>query len=314
MLHRFAFPIILFVNMSFVVNHPVQHLHLSAAGVHLHSVVQGDGPPVLLLHGFPDHWTVWQPVMARLCASYRLMAPDLRGYNLSDKPESIHHYDIDCLVEDVRALIRVLGGRCTLVGHDWGGMLAWVVAARYPDEVSRLVILNAPHPCRLAQQLRDDPAQRAASDYVRLLTLTGTEERLVDQNCERLLAVVSDSGAVALSEHERMQFVEAWSQPGAMTAMLNWYRAANFGSALVAPGVDAVPDLSGASGQIAAPTLVLWGERDGSFPVACLDGLQQWVPSLMVHREPLGGHWLLREKPQLVAQLIENFLRMEHVA
>lgn len=312
-MRRIAIFIILFVNMSFPTNYPVEHLRLCAAGVDLHVVVQGDGPPVLLLHGFPDHWTVWEPVMARLFRSFRMMAPDLRGYNLSDKPTSVHSYGIDCLVDDVRTLIRVLGGKCALVGHDWGGMLAWAVAARYPDEVSKLVIANAPHPCRLAQQLRDDPAQRAASDYVRRLTLQGAEERLVDHNYERLLAVVSDSGAVALSEQERTQYVEAWSQSGAMTAMLNWYRAANFEAALAAPWVDAVPDLSGASGHIAAPTLVLWGERDGSFPVACLDGLQQWVPRLILHREPLCGHWLLREKPQLVAQLIEDFLHTECV-
>lgn len=313
-MRRYVFLIILFVNMNSSAKCSVEHLRVCAAGVHLHVAVQGDGPPVLLLHGFPDHWTVWESVMARLCRSFRLMAPDLRGYNLSDKPTSIHSYDIDCLVDDVRALIRGMGGRCALVGHDWGGMLAWTVAARYPDEVSCLVVANAPHPCRFAQQLRDDPAQRAASDYVRRLTLHGAEERLADHNCARLLAVVSDSGAVVLSEQERMQCLAAWSQPGALTAMLNWYRAANFEAALAAPGVDAVPDLSGASGHIAAPTMVLWGERDGSFPMACLDGLQQWVPDLTVHREPLGGHWLLREKPQLVAQLIKDFLLTERVA
>jgi pimeloyl-ACP methyl ester carboxylesterase len=294
--------------MSSSVHYSIEHLRLCAAGVDLHVVMQGNGPPVLLLHGFPDHWTVWEPVMARLCRSYRLMAPDLRGYNLSDKPTSIQSYGIDCLVDDVRALIRVLGGRCALVGHDWGGMLAWTVAARCPDEVSHLVVLNAPHPCRFAQQLRDDPAQRAASDYVRRLISHGAEERLAEHDCARLLALVQDSGAIALSDQDRMQCLAAWSQPGALTAMLNWYRAANFDAALVGSGVDAVPDLSGASGHIAAPTMVLWGERDGSFPMACLDGLQQWVPNLTVHREPQGGHWLLREEPGRVARWIAEFL------
>lgn len=298
--------------MNCAASYPIDHIRLTAAGVYLHVALQGDGSPVLLLHGFPDHWAVWQPVMAELCSSHRLMAPDLRGYNLSEKPTPLSSYGIDCLVDDVRALIRALGGRCALVGHDWGGMLAWIVAARFPNEVSHLVVLNAPHPCRLAQQLQNDPAQQAASNYVTRLTSQGAEQRLAEHNFERLLAVVSDSGAVTLSAYERDQCLYAWSQSGALTAMLNWYRAANFGAAAVDPDVIAVPDLSGASGHIVAPTLVIWGERDGSLPVACLDGLQEWVPNLTVHREPDGGHWLLREQPKRVAQLIEGFLTAGH--
>lgn len=307
------FTIVLFVNMTISIKYPQKHARLAAARVDLHVVQQGEGPPILLLHGFPDHWAVWQPVMAQLCHSHHLMAPDLRGYNLSDKPVSILSYDIDLLVNDVLALVQALGGQCALAGHDWGGMLAWTVAARHPAAISHLVILNAPHPCRFAQQLRDDPEQRVASEYILALTADGVEQRLEEQNYERLWSVVSDSGTTGLTEKDRIECRDAWSQPGALTAMLNWYRAVNFKEALLAPGVSAVPDLGGATGHIEAPTLVIWGERDGSFPVACLNGLQQWVPKLTVHREPLGGHWLLREKPQLVAQLIEDFLRTERV-
>ncbi len=308
-----VYAIVLFVNMTTSTNSVREHVRLAAAGVDLHVVRHGSGPPVLLLHGFPDHWAVWQPVMEQLCNSYHLMAPDLRGYNLSDKPASILSYDIDLLVNDVLALVQDLGGQCALVGHDWGGMLAWTVAARHPAAISKLVILNAPHPCRFAQQLRDDPQQRAASEYILRLCSSGVEQRLEEQNYARLWSVVSDSGATSLTEKDRIACRDAWSQPGALTAMLNWYRAVNFNDALLSPGVAAVPDLGGATGLIEAPTLVIWGDRDGSFPVACLDGLQQWVPSLTVHREPLGGHWLLRERPQLVAQLIEDFLRTEGV-
>lgn len=284
------------------------HLTLPVGGLSLHAVAAGSGSPVLLLHGFPDHWALWRPLLAPLAARHRVLAPDLRGINLSDKPLGVAAYRIDHLVRDVLALIDHLGGRCALVGHDWGGMLAWAVAARHPAAVSRLVILNAPHPCRFAQQLRVDPAQRAASAYLRLLTAAGAEERLAEQHFERLWSVVAGSTALPLSDAERSEHVAAWSQPGAITAMLNWYRALDVDAALSPAGVHALPDLAGASGHISMPTLVLWGERDGSFPPACLDGLGALVPQLQLRRFPEAGHWLLREEPRAVAQAVLNFL------
>ena len=267
---------------------------------------------MLLLHGFPDHWRLWQPLMPTLATRHRVLAPDLRGINLSGRPLKVDAYRIECLVDDVLALIHTRGGRCAVVGHDWGGMLAWVLAARHPTAVSRLAILNAPHPCRLAQQLRDDPAQRAASAYVRALTQSGAEARLAEANFERLWAVVASAIPAAQAQAERHSHVAAWSQPGALTAMLNWYRALDFDAALAPAGVPALPALGTASGYIEAPTLVLWGEQDGSFPVACLNGLEHWVPRLQLHRVPQGGHWLLREQPQWVAERLLDFLAEAH--
>ncbi len=287
----------------------ISHRRIAAAGVNLHVAQCGNGPSVLLLHGFPDHWRLWEPTMHALANAHHTMAPDLRGYNLSDKPASLEDYRIDCLVQDVRALIAELGGRCALVGHDWGGMLAWTVAARYPAEVSRLVILNAPHPCRFAQQLRADPAQRSASDYVRRLCAPEVELELAKNNYARLWGMLSKSTKVSLDAAEQTASIDAWAQPGALHAMLNWYRAMSFDAALASESVATVPDLGGASGKVEAPTLVIWGEQDGSFPVACLNQLEDWVPKLTVHREPNGGHWLVREQPALVAELITHFLK-----
>ncbi len=283
---------------------------LPAAGVQLHVAQMGAGPPVLLLHGFPDHWRLWLPLMHALAPQHRLMAPDLRGINLSDKPAAVADYAIAALVDDVLALIEQLGGCCALVGHDWGGMLAWTVAALHPAHVSRLAVFNAPHPCRFAQELRSNPAQRAASNYVATLCAPGAELRLAENQFERLWAVRSGGvgPADAATQAERAHCTRAWSQPGALSAALNWYRAVDFAAALAPAGVAAVPDLGAASGQVTVPTLVVWGERDGSFPVQCLDGLARWVPQLQVQRVAEGGHWLMLERPQWVAAVLSEFL------
>ncbi|MBL0088986.1 MAG: alpha/beta hydrolase [Ideonella sp.] len=286
----------------------IHFCRLPAAGVQLHMAQAGQGSPVLLLHGFPDHWRLWEPLMDALATGHHLTAPDLRGINLSDKPSAVADYGIRHLVNDVVALIAQLGGRCALVGHDWGGMLAWAVAALHPDRVSRLVVFNAPHPCRFAEQLKADPAQRAASGYVRRLCEPGAESRLAERQFELLWAVRSGGRD---DQGERAHCTAAWSQPGALTGALNWYRALDFDAALSPTGIMSVPDLMGASGVVDVPTLVVWGDRDGSFPAQCLDGLERWVPRLRIHRETEGGHWLLREQPALAADLLASFLAEE---
>jgi epoxide hydrolase 4 len=287
---------------------PFESVRLPAAGIELHAMQGGTGaPPLLLLHGFPDHGQVWHRILPRLAARHRVLAPDLRGVNRSDKPTLTSDYGIDALVADVQALIGALGGRVALVGHDWGGMLAWVVAARHPELVSHLVVLNAPHPRRFAEQLRDDPAQRAASQYALALSSAHAEERLAADQFAALWAVLSNS-IPGLRADERALHVAAWSQAGALRAMLNWYRALDFPRALAPGGVLSLPDLGDASGHIDAPTLVLWGERDGSFPLACLDGLERWVPRLTLRRFADVNHWPQLERPLEVAEAILDFV------
>jgi epoxide hydrolase 4 len=292
---------------------PMHSVRVAAAGIELHAWRGGAGaPPMLLLHGFPDHWRVWSGLLPQLAQRHRVLAPDLRGINLSDKPPEPNDYRIDALVADVQALIASLGGRVVLIGHDWGGMLAWTVAARHPDLVSALVVINAPHPCRFAEQLRDDPAQRAASHYAITLTAPHAAVRLAANQYAALWAVLSNS-IPGLDAHERALHTAAWSQPGALRAALNWYRALDIQAALAPGGVRALPDLGAASGHIEAPTLVLWGERDGSFPLTCLDGLERWVPRLRLRRFADLGHWPQRERPAEVSQAILDFVA-EHSA
>jgi epoxide hydrolase 4 len=301
--------IVLFVNMTnSPFDHPISHRMVAASGVNLHVAQCGQGDPVLLLHGFPDHWALWEPLMPRLGQIYHLMAPDLRGYNLSDKPPHVRDYAIDSLVQDLRALVLQLGGSCHVVGHDWGGMLAWTLAARYPQDVAKLVILNAPHPCIFAHQLKTNAAQRAASEYVSRLRQPGFHHELAPNNFERLWRLVSGATTAPLTPDVQADCFGAWAQPGALAAMLAWYQALDFDAALAPAGVHSVPHIGEVSGQIEAPTLVVWGELDGSFPVACLDDLPQWVPNLRLHREPTGGHWLVREQPDTIAALLRSFL------
>jgi epoxide hydrolase 4 len=277
-----------------------------ANGLHLHVAEAGQGTPLLLLHGFPDNGDLWQPLLPTLAAEHRLWMPDLRGYRHSDKPTAVADYAIAALVADVKALADAMGGaipgRVAVAGHDWGGMLAWAFAALHPECVERLVIFNAPHPCRFAELLRDDSKQREASSYVMRLSLSGAETVLAADHHARLRALMLHS-LPRMPSGELDGLAAGWAVPGALTAMLNWYRALES-----RPAARAVPSLGHASGRIEAPTLILWGEHDGSFVPANLEGLERWVPRLQVRRFPDAGHWLPREQPAAVAAAMLEFL------
>lgn len=299
--------IVRFVNMSPSLppdrDHPRSLRQRVAADVELHVAEAGRGAPLLLLHGFPDNGDLWTPLVSALGATHRLWMPDLRGYRHSDKPADPADYAIDHLVADVAALADAMvgrsPGRVTLAGHDWGGMLAWAFAARHPERVERLIIFNAPHPSRLAELLRDDPAQREASSYMQRLRAPGAEAVLAADGHARLRALVRHS-LPTLPDAELDALAAGWAQPGALTAMLNWYRA------------NALPGLTRSSGRIDAPTLLLWGEQEGSFVPANLDGLDRWVPRLRLRRFADAGHWLPREQPDEVARAMIAFLSESH--
>jgi epoxide hydrolase 4 len=307
-------PIVRFVNMS---DEPADEPAAAclerrfrlrtAAAVELDVAVQGQGPPLLLLHGFPDNRDLWRPLVPALSTQHRLWMPDLRGYRLSDKPTRVADYAIEPLLADVLALADAAtdgttsdatqGRRVALAGHDWGGMLAWAFAAVFPERVSQLVIFNAPHPCRFAELLRSDPAQRVATSYVQRLATPGAEDSLAAEGHARLRALMRHS-LPGMPAAELDALAAGWAVPGALTAMLNWYRALG-----TLDGAHAVPGLG-----TEAPTLLLWGEQDGSFVPANLHGLQDWVPQLQVQRFADAGHWLLREQPAQAAAVMINFL------
>ena len=272
------------------------HHHIVANGLRLHYVAAGpqDGPPVLLLHGFPEFWRAWERQIGPLArAGLRVIVPDLRGYNLSEKPAGVAAYRLSTLQRDIAGLIRALGyERAHVVGHDWGGIIAWALAIRQPEVVRRLVILNAPHPGAARRALRR-PAQWRRSWYILFFQLPWLPERFLQRFGRWALRGVNPD---AYTPRDLALYHEAWDQPGAATAMINYYRALRLTTG------------EHAALQVRAPTLVLWGERDMALLPELADGLERWVPDLRVVRFPHASHWVMRDEPLRVNNLISAFL------
>src|SRR6185503_4273080 len=193
-------------------------------------------PLIVFLHGFPEFWYEWKNQIAEFSRDHTAVAPDMRGYNLSSKPADLSAYQMPQLVEDVRALATELmkstgGSTFTLVAHDWGGVVAWVFAAVHPEMLDKLVIVNAPHPTIFAKLLREDAAQQRASGYMLMFRSPQAEATLSADNYERLTAMVLGDGLKngTVTEADKKMYVDAWSQPGALTGGLNYYRAAGVG-------------------------------------------------------------------------------------
>lgn len=276
--------------------------YLTANGQRLHYVSAGQGPLVVLLHGFPEFWYSWRANIPDLARARRVVALDMRGYNLSAKPSD--GYDLATLTTDLRCVIEALGERqADIVGHDWGGALAWVFAMREPDCVRRLIVLNAPHPGPMARELRH-PRQLWRSAYIGFFQLGGLAERVLAADhfgaIWRTLRS-ADPDREWLGDDDIQRFVAAIARPGALTAALNYYRQ------LARRGPAAV----GVARVIAAPTLVLWGERDPYLGVELLDGLDQWVRDLRCVRYPDAGHWLNQQAPNSVNAEMVAFLTEE---
>ena len=272
------------------------------ADARLHYVEAGDGPLVVLLHGFPEFWFSWRfQIPALVEAGFRVVAPDMRGYNLSSRPSKVAAYDIDRLAADVRDLIRERGaGRALLAGHDWGAAAAWVTAMNHPGVVERLAILNAPHPHRMLQGLRR-PRQLARSWYILFFQLPWLPELAVRargwRGLRRLFENEARPGAFTPEDIER--YVEAWSQPGAPTGMINYYRAA----ARQTPG-----RASARIRPVEAPTLVIWGRRDRHLGAELAEPERADVPNLeRVVRLPEASHWVHQDEPERVSQLLVDF-------
>ena len=206
----------------------LQHHYLDLDDIRLHYVDAGDGPLMLFVHGFPEFWHAWQEQLEEFSRDHHAVAPDLRGHNLSGKPTDAKAYRPKHLVADLRRLIDHLGGRpCIVVAHDWGGAAAWNLAAAHPEYIEKLVIINSPHPVTFARELRDSPAQQQASAYMNWLCRPGAAAKLLEDDCARLAAMLSQSTADPrwLTPDLLARYREAWTQPGAMDASLNYYRA-----------------------------------------------------------------------------------------
>ncbi|MGA0596929.1 alpha/beta fold hydrolase [Enterovirga sp. CN4-39] len=272
------------------------------SGLDLHVVEAGpeDGPLVILLHGFPEFSYGWRHQVGPLAeAGFRVAVPDQRGYARSDKPAGIGAYRLPILGSDVIGLADAYGhDRFHLVGHDWGGIVAWWVAAAHPQRIERLAIANAPHPDVVWPFIRRHPTQLLRSYYVALFQMPGLAERLLAAGDYRALrrALTATSRRGTFSDEDLDRYREAWSQPGAITAMLNWYRA------LVQRKTPPV-------GRVRAPTRIFWGKRDGALAsglakaslAMCDAGAITWFPD--------ASHWVQHEEHLSVSAGLLSHLR-----
>ncbi len=281
-------------------------------GVELNIAIGGDParPPIILLHGFPESHRTWRNQIAALAEDYYVIAPDQRGFGYSSRPGGVESYTPDKPVADLLALADHLGiGPFTLVGHDWGGAIAWMAALQNPQRIARLIIVNAPHPLLFQRSIFDDPAQRAASQYITAFR-NPDFEKFVDRIgletfFDESFAKYTDA---ALLEPEKPAYLAEWRQPGALTAMLNWYRA----SAILVPAPDETPArpvwLDTPFPPITQPTLMIWAMQDTALLPVQLEGLEALVPHLTVVKVPDAGHFVPWEKPEAVTGAMRDWL------
>jgi pimeloyl-ACP methyl ester carboxylesterase len=282
-------------------------------GATLNVALAGDpaSPAVILLHGFPESHRTWRGIAPQLERDFHLIMPDQRGFAGSDRPQDVEEYKTDTLVDDIFALADALAiERFALVGHDWGGAISWAAALRGDPRLAALAIINAPHPVIFQKSVIEDAGQRAASQYINAFRTPGFEqivERMgYDAFFEKSFGAHVDLAIIP--EAEKRQYIADWSQRGAMTAMLNWYR----GSKLVVPppGVTVpVPDwLLKAFPKVTVPTLVIWGMKDPALLPLQLDGLDALVEDLRIVRLPDAGHFAPWEAADAVAAALAPFL------
>jgi pimeloyl-ACP methyl ester carboxylesterase len=297
-----------------------QESYVAVNGVRLHCVTAGEpsNKLVMFLHGFPEFWYEWKEQLREFGKDHFVVAPDMRGYNLSEKPAELDAYRVPALLEDIRGLADHFrqGKKFALVAHDWGGALAWGFAIAHPDYLEQLVIINAPHPAIFRELLEKDPGQQQASQYMLMFRSPQAEKFLAANDygllVENVLGPLLGSGA--LSEADKAEYLKAWAQPGALTGGLNYYRANHAGppvpaemeKIIGASGMPIPPELAGM--KVGGPTLVIWGERDVALTVKNLDGLEKYVPELTVKRMPDASHWVVHERPEEVNRMIREFL------
>jgi pimeloyl-ACP methyl ester carboxylesterase len=269
--------------------------------VRLHYVEAGEGPLVVLLHGFPEFWFGWRLQIAPLAAAgYRVVAPDTRGINLSSKCDDFEDYGVDLLAADIHGLIGALGAESAfVVGHDWGGSIAWTVAMNHPEVVERLVILNAAHPRKLSQGLHH-PSQLRKSWYFFFFATPGLPEGIVERRDWHFFRHFLSEAQPPYSDAEMDRYVEAWSQEGAAAGMIDYYRASVRQSQ---------KEAAAKIRPISASTLVIWGEGDSYLGSDLAEPEHDDVPNLdRVERLANASHWVHHDEADRVNQLLTGFL------
>jgi pimeloyl-ACP methyl ester carboxylesterase len=285
---------------------PGKREFVDANGIRIHCVTAGSGPLVLLLHGFPQFWYAWRHQIPALASRFKVVAPDLRGYNDTEKPRRVADYRTGVLAADVVGIVRAFGyEKAHLVGHDWGGGVAWTAAMQHAEAVDKLAVLNCPHPLLFVKALRSNVRQLGRSWYMFFFQLPALPElvfrlfpRGIVERTFRGLAVRK----AAFTDEDLRRFREALEKPGALTAAINYYRATfrNF---------SAMRELERAPTQIRSPTLVIWGENDVALGKELTDGMEPLFRGpLRIEYVRNCSHWVNEEQPELVNRLLLEFL------
>jgi len=289
---------------------------LRASGVDLFVRSMGDAaaPLVLFLHGFPEYSGAWDDVLPAFASSFHAVAPDQRGYARSSKPEGVEAYRIKHLVRDILALGDQLSANrpFAVVAHDWGASVAYATAIAAPHRISRLAVINGVHPGPFQRALIEDEAQRQASSYIHYLRDPSAEQRLSANSFEKLFGMLTRFGPQPwLTPGKQAGYLEAWSPPGALTGMLNWYRA----TPLVVPKpgekVDAasLPKLDPAQLRVRMPHLVIWGMDDQALLPSARATLADYCDDLSVREIARADHWVVHQRTDEVIGHLEAFLK-----
>ncbi|MFZ6874681.1 alpha/beta fold hydrolase [Undibacterium sp. Di27W] len=284
-----------------------------ANGTRLHFASAGERgrPLILFVHGFPEFWYEWSAQLAEFGQDYFAVAPDLRGFNLSDMPADVAAYKARHIVDDLRLLIAHLGyQQATVVAHDWGGAVCWNMAIALPALFEKLIIINSPHPYLFMQALATDPAQKASSEYMNWLRNPGSEEALVKDNFALMDGFFNGMGqgeATWFDAETQAAYHACWAR--GLAGGVNYYRASP-----LHPPTEKNPgplqlNLNPADFQVKVPTRVIWGENDKALPKTLLDGLENFVDDIQIQRIPEGSHWVIHEQPERVNRLIRQFLQ-----
>jgi pimeloyl-ACP methyl ester carboxylesterase len=278
-----------------------KHEYITANGMKLHCVTQGNGPLMLMLHGFPEFWYSWRHQISEFAKDYKVVAPDLRGYNDSDKPKEQSAYVMEEFVKDVEGVINGLGYEsCVLVAHDWGGAIAWFFAYAHPEMVEKLIVMNIPHPAKFSEALRSNPQQRQRSWYIFFFQMPVLPELWLQWNNYQLIDEFFTGMAVdksAFTREDIEAYKDAAAKRGALTAAVNYYRN-------VFQGFFNQPQW----GVLKVPTLMIWGENDTALGTELTYGTEEYVEDFQIRYIPNCSHWVQQEKPELVNQYMREFL------
>ena len=307
----------------------LEHKHVLINDVNIHYVAAGPtyskaltGPTFIFLHGFPEYWQTWHNQLVYFSKEHHVIAPDLPGYNLSDKPQNVSFYQLPNLIKFMANFIETVSPseKIHLIAHDWGGAIAWPLAAFYPQLIEKLVIINAAHPSTFTREMITNPVQRAKSTYIHDLIRDDAETLLSKENYQYLsekMMVCSDQNV--FNEKIKETYRQVWRQPGAVKGMLQYYRAMpqlaavtednKYKDADSAGPVKNTANMKIPNIRINVPTLILWGEQDQAFVKENLNDIEAFVPDCTVDRFENASHWLMHEKPTEINEAITRFIK-----